>query len=71
MPSDEKTESRIEEFELKNRYEKRSWMQSENDLVLNEASNSTFCLDVDIQQENIQQKHDPKEYFSNKVDEIK
>lgn len=43
-------------------------IQIEDDLVLDEALNSIICLDVDIQQENLQQKHVPRSYFNNKVD---
>lgn len=52
-----------------NRYEKIERMQSEDILVLDEAPNAKISLDVDIQQENLQQKHAPKEYFSNKENE--
>lgn len=47
----EKTESRIEEYEVENIYEKRKRMQSEDDLILDETSNSIICLDINIQHE--------------------
>lgn len=53
---------------MNNRFEKRVRMQIEDDLVLDETSNSIIDLDVDIQHEHIQQKHIPKSYFINKED---
>lgn len=46
-------------------------MQLEDDLILDETPNSTIYEDVNIQQENLQQKGIPKNYFSNKEDERK
>lgn len=63
MPSDN-IESRIEEVGEENRYGKRKRMVSIDDLVLD----STICLNVDIQQENLQQYDFPKSYCSNKED---
>lgn len=48
-----KTESRIEESKVKIKYGKRARIQSEDDIVLDDAPNSIICLDVDIQQENL------------------
>lgn len=70
MSLDEKTESRIEEFEVKNRYGKRAIRLSEDDIVLCETPHSIICLDVEIKQENRHQKHYPESYFSNKVERI-
>lgn len=66
-PPDETTESRIEEIEERNRCGKIERTKSEDDLILDEASNS-IILDVDIQQENIQKKYVPRSYFNNNVD---
>lgn len=71
MTSDEKTKSGIEKSQVKNRYGKRVRIQSGDDIVLDEAKNEIICLDIDIQQENLQRKHVHKEYFSKKVDERK
>lgn len=53
MPSDNKIELRIERVEAKNRYGKRVRMQSENDLVLDEASNSRNFLNIGILHEHL------------------
>lgn len=46
-------------------------MQLKDHLIFAETPNSIICEDVDIQQEYLQQKSIPKNYFSNKVDERK
>lgn len=48
MPSDEKTESRIEKSEVEHRCGKRARVQSKDDLVLDETSKLIICLDLDI-----------------------
>lgn len=52
---------------MKNRYEKGERIQREDDLIFDEDPNAIICLDVFIQQENLQQKHVTEDYFRNKV----
>lgn len=66
MPSNEETKSRMEEYEVKKRYEKRARMQNENDLVLDEAPNLMICLDMCISNKKLK-KNVPKSYYGNKV----
>lgn len=61
-------ESRIEEIKEKNRFGKRTRIQIEDDLVVDEVSNEKICLDIDIQHEHLQQNNFPKSYCSNKED---
>lgn len=42
-------------------------MQSEDISVLDEAPNAKISLDVDIQQENFQQKHAPKDKADERI----
>src|SRR3954470_1606395 len=70
ITSDEEDAVRIEEFEVKNKYGEEDIRKLEDDRVLDETTNlTTICEDVVIQQENLQQKSTPKNYFYNKADE--
>ncbi|CAL5202776.1 unnamed protein product [Lathyrus oleraceus] len=65
-PSDKEIESRIEEVEVKIIYGKRTRMQYEDYIVLDEAPNVIICLDVDVQLQDLQKKNSPTP--SNKAD---
>src|SRR3954468_6171533 len=69
ITSDEEDVVRIEEFEVKKKYGEEEIRKLEDDRVWDETINLTIYEDVDIQQENIQQKSILKNYFYNKVDE--
>src|SRR3954468_3047567 len=69
ITSDEEDAVRIEEFEVKKKCGEEEIRKLEDDRVLDKTTNLTICEDVDIPQENLQQKSIPKNYFYNKSDE--
>ena len=66
---DEKDAVIIEEFEVNMRHRERDIRKLKDDIVLDETKYLTICEDGDIQQENLQHKSIPKNYFHNKADE--
>ncbi|KAI5394774.1 hypothetical protein KIW84_061407 [Lathyrus oleraceus] len=58
-PCDKEIEARIEEAKVKTICRKRTRMQYEDYIVLDEAPNIIIRLDVDVQLQDLQQKNSP------------